>query len=67
MKQVVQIRPEQARYISAMKAKADAAQAVYMTALNASLAGLVPQSTHVEGFDDDGNVTIIVPDVPKEG
>ena len=67
MKQTVQIRPEQATYIRALKAKADAAQIAYMAALNGALAGLVPQNTHVEGFDDDGNVTIVVPDVSKEG
>ena len=66
MKQTVQIRPEQACYVGALKAKADNAAAVYMAALNSALAGLVPQNTHVEGFADDGTVTIIVPDVPKE-
>ena len=66
MKQTVQIRPEQATYIRALKAKADNATAVYLAALNSALAGLMPDKTHVERFDDEGNVTIVVPDVPKE-
>ena len=63
MKQTVQIRPEQARYVIAKKNAADAAVAEYMTALNASIAGLIEdKNAKVQTIADDGTVTLTVPD-----
>jgi hypothetical protein len=58
----ITIRPEQVSYVVGLKAKADTASAVYLAALNAAVAGLVPAGSRVDKLHDDGTVDVTVPD-----
>lgn len=60
MRTELYIRPEQARYVMALKAKADVAAEIYMAALHTAVAGLLDGGT-VETIADDGTVVVQMP------
>lgn len=58
----LQVRPEQARELLALYAAKQAADRCWNAGVRVLLAGLVPDGSTIDTIDDDGTVTLTVPD-----
>ncbi len=59
----IEIRPEQAKFILKLSAKADRAQEACNLAIGVALAGLVKEGSELQEIKPDGTVTV---EEPKE-
>lgn len=62
MREIVPVRPEQARELLALYAAKTTADRCWNAGVRVLLAGLVPDGATIDSIDDAGAVTLTVPD-----